>query len=102
LSGLDINTWIMMEAAGANAVTVPLEADMPLQPGRAGEVLDFQNGHSVLVTQLGAGVTTIQAADGVTLLSVSGSPPFAMLAQYARASLVRIRMNTWLVEGAFA
>lgn len=103
LTGLQINTCMIMDAAGSNTITVPLEEDMPLPPLRSGlPQLDFQNGHSILIAQLGAGQTTIAAADGVTLLSVAGSPPFSLLAQYARASLMRVAMNTWLVDGSFA
>lgn len=101
LTGLDINTWLLMDVAGANTVTVPTEAEMPLPRFRSGLAqLDFQNGHSVLVTQMGNGLTTLVPGAGVTFLSTSGS--FAFAARYARAALVRVAQNTWLVEGAFA
>ena len=77
---------VRMDNASANTVSIPLDVT-ELLPER-----------TVLVTQLGTGVTSIQAVAGVSLNGVDGG--FVDInAQYSGAALTKIAPNTYIVTG---
>lgn len=83
----DQNKLVEMNLAGANNLTVPANATVA-----------FPIGAQVMVSQFGAGKTTIVAAGGVTLYSDSGL--LSIGAQYAAVALIKINTNEWYVFGS--
>lgn len=83
----DASKAITMTNAAANTLNIPTNASVA-----------FPVGTVLAVYQGGAGVTTIDAASGVTLNGVSGGAG-AVSAQYSGCSLLKIATDTWLVAG---
>jgi len=82
----DASKMVEMNVGSANNLTVPPNSSVA-----------FSIGTQILVSQYGAGQTTIVAGAGVTLRSRSG---FLKLgAQYSGVSLVKIGTDEWYVQG---
>lgn len=81
LVAADADTHVRMNAAGANALTIPPNATVP-----------FRIGTEVWVEQAGAGVTTITAGAGVTLRTTVGVTPSA---QYGVMGWRKVAIDTW-------
>jgi hypothetical protein len=79
---------VTMNNASANTVTIPTNASVA-----------FDVGSVVTVIQIGAGVTTIEGATGVTVNGTSGGS-VSISAQYQGVSLLKIATNTWIASGA--
>lgn len=77
---------VEMNAAEANNLSVPPNADVA-----------FPIGTQVLITQYGVGQTSIVAGVGVTILSASGK--LKLTGQYSAATLVKIAENEWYLFG---
>ena len=81
----DAGKQVDMSNAAANTATIPLNATVP-----------FEIGAVVMVCQIGAGITTIAAAGGVTMLK----PPtrnFAINEPYEKAECHKVGVDTWRV-----
>jgi len=77
---------VRMDNAAANTVSIPLDST-ELLPER-----------TILITQLGAGITSIDAVSGVSLNGVDGG--FVdIIAQYSGAALTKVSANTYIVTG---
>jgi hypothetical protein len=85
----DANNGVEQLVAAANNLTIPLNATVA-----------FPVGTSVLVYQAGAGLTTIVATAGVTVVKRGSS--LAMGGQYALATLVKRATDTWILSGDIA
>jgi len=85
----DADKLIEMNKATSNTLTVPPNSSVA-----------FPIGTAILVTQYGAGATTIQAGSGVTIRSAAGA--LGISAQYAGASLIKIATNEWYLNGSIA
>ncbi len=85
----DSGKLIEMNSGIGNNLTVPTNITVA-----------FPVGTEILVYQAGTGQTTIVAAVGVTINSVSGN--LNLSAQYAAASLVQTAANIWLLSGSLA
>lgn len=83
----DAGGIVTIDKATANTFNVPLNASVA-----------FAVGTSIVVAQIGAGVTTIDAAIGVTLNGVNGGQA-AINAQYSAVTLVKLASDTWLMFG---
>lgn len=79
---------ITMNNASANTLTIPTNASVALPVGTV-----------VSIIQLGVGVTTVDAATGVTLNGVSGGAA-DLSAQHGAVSLVKIGADAWNLAGA--
>jgi hypothetical protein len=77
---------IEMNVGSANTLTIPTNIVVP-----------FPIGTQILISQYGAGQTTITAAGTVTLRSSGGKTKTA--AQYAMATLVKRGTNEWYLAG---
>ena len=86
------DTGSILETTGASSVTVtiPDEVSVP-----------FEIGTLINMTQVGAGVTTITAATGVSLNGVTGGSA-ALDGQWAGAALTKRGADAWTVQGALA
>lgn len=84
----DSGNMVTMSNASANVFTIPANATVA-----------FVVGTQIDVIQLGAGVTSITGAVGVTLNGISAGSG-ALSAQYAGVTLVKHATNTWTVSGA--
>lgn len=82
----DAGKLVEINNAGANNLTVPANADV-----------EFPIGTQLLVSQYGAGQTTIVAGVGVTIRSASGN--LKLTGQYSAATLVKIAENEWYLFG---
>lgn len=82
----DSSSLITMDNASANTVTIPLNSSVAYRVGTV-----------IMISQIGAGATTIAATGGVTLSTEVG---LILNAQYAMASLVKIATDQWLVTGS--
>lgn len=82
----DAGKSIDMNSGSANTLTIPANADV-----------EFPIGTQILVSQIGAGQTTIAGAAGVTV-QANGSR-LKLAGQYAQASLIKRNTNTWIVSG---
>lgn len=80
---------VEMNVAGANNLTVPLNA-----------AAAYAVGTLIEVYQYGAGQTTIVATGGVTLRSPSGK--LKLTGQYSSATLRKIAADEWAVSGDLA
>ena len=87
LAASDVNKMVEMNVGSANNLTVPLNS-----------VVSIAVGSVVMVSQYGAGQTTIVAASGVTLRSVGGW--LKLSARYGVVSLVKVATDEWYVYGA--
>lgn len=83
----DKDNLVEMNVATANVVTVPLNSTVA-----------FPVGSQILISQYGAGVTSVAPAGGVTIRSVNGSLNLGI--QYSAATLVKIGTNEWYLFGA--
>lgn len=83
------NLMIEMDVAGANNLTVPLNATVA-----------FPIGTQILVKQVGAGLTTVVATGGVTITSSSGS--LDSPGQNSLMALIKKGTNTWYLENGSA
>lgn len=84
----DRGAIVRVNAAAANAVTVPKNADVA-----------FPVGSVVEIRQAGAGQTTIAAAAGVT---INSAETLALRKQHSSASLVKIAQDEWDLVGDLA
>lgn len=82
----DAFSLIEMELAGANTLTIPLNATVA-----------FPVGTIIYVTQIGAGQTQIVPTGGVTLQSDGGADKIAT--QYSEVSLRKRATDTWQLVG---
>jgi hypothetical protein len=82
----DASKIIEMDALGANTVTVPLDSSVA-----------FPVGTEITVLQLGAGVTTIAFASGVTFRSNNFGTRIGD--QYSGATLIKRAANDWYLIG---
>jgi len=87
-----IDTGSILETTGASSVTVtiPTETTVP-----------FETGTLINVTQIGSGVTTVQAAAGVSLNGVPGGS-IALDGQWSGAALTKRGADAWVIQGALA
>lgn len=79
---------VTMDNASANTVTVPTNGTVA-----------FDIGSVVNIVQIGAGVTTITGATGVTVNGTSGGS-ISISAQYQGASLLQVATDVWIASGA--
>jgi len=86
LALIDSNRLVEMNVASANNVTVPNDS-----------VVNFPVGSNVDIAQLGAGVTGLVAAAGVTLRAYNNNLHLA--GQYAIASVIKRAANDWWAVG---
>ena len=88
LTSGDVNLLVEMNtpSGSSNTVTVPSNASASIDIGS-----------QLVITQYGAGQTTIAAGSGVTLRSAQGYLKLAY--QYSAASLVKIDTDEWYVYG---
>lgn len=87
----DQDAVVSMSNASANTLTIPANATTA-----------FPVGTKVEVWRLGAGITTIAGATGVTLQGNGGSVPAGscdIQTQYGGATLTKIATDTWMVGG---
>lgn len=82
----DNGKHVEMNVASANNLTVPQNSSVA-----------FPVGSQILVTQLGAGQTTLVADTNVTIRS--NGAKLKLVGQYAQATLVKRDTNEWIVSG---
>lgn len=82
----DEGKLVEMNVAIANTVTLPPNSSVA-----------FAIGSTILLSQYGAGQTSVAAGAGVTIRSAGGA--LALSARYAGASLVKIAANEWYLQG---
>lgn len=82
----DASKLVEMNVAGANNLTVPLNATQA-----------FAIGTQIMISQYGAGQTTIVATGGVTIRSSGGK--LKLSGQYSGASLLKIGTDEWYLFG---
>jgi hypothetical protein len=87
LVAADANTWIEMNVATANNLTIPPNSSVALPVGTV-----------ITVVQIGAGQVTLVPGSGVTILS-SGSA-LRLNGQYSNAMLYKRATDTWVALGA--
>jgi hypothetical protein len=85
----DADKLVTMNNASANTLTIPTNS-----------VVAFPIGTQILISQSGAGVTTIQGDPGVTIQSFNSLVSTA--GQYATVSLIKKGTDTWLLTGNLA
>lgn len=83
----DVGGIVRTNVAGANTVTVPPNADVPIDVDSV-----FR------VQQAGAGATTITAGAGVTVNKLS-TKTLVMAGQHGEVTLRKVATNTWVVTG---
>jgi hypothetical protein len=83
----DQNGVVTMDNAAANTITINTNATTALNVG-----------HQTDIIQLGAGVTTVDAAVGVTLNGVSGGA-VALSGQFEPATILKVATDTWVIFG---
>lgn len=91
LVAADQSAIVTMNNASANTLTIPANATTA-----------FPIGTKVEIWRLGAGVTTIAGATGVTLQGNGGSASAGscdIQTQYGGATLTKIATDTWMVGG---
>jgi hypothetical protein len=81
----DANTWVRMNVASANNLTVPANSSVA-----------FPVGTEIHVEQKGAGQTTVVADTGVT---VNTSETLKLEGQYAVATLKKVATDEWTLIG---
>lgn len=82
----DADKLVEMNNASANNLTVPLNATVA-----------YATGTQILLSQYGAGQTTVVATGGVTVRSSGGK--LKLTAQYSGATLIKIDTNEWYLFG---
>lgn len=82
----DAGICVEMNNASANTLTVPPNSSVA-----------FPVGTQILITQYGAGQTTIAAGAGVTIRQADAKLKLAK--QYAQASLVKRATDEWVLSG---
>ena len=85
----DENKLVEMNVGSANNLTVPLNSSVA-----------YSIGTQILISQYGAGQTTIVATGGVTIRSSGGK--LKLNAQYSGATLIKIATNEWYLFGDIA
>lgn len=90
----DAGKKILMNSASSNTFTVPLNSSVAYPFTPDGPTT------KIVVTQLGAGITTIAATVGVTLHN--SAPSLSIGDQYASAILTKIGTDEWVVENGTA
>lgn len=83
---VDAGRMIEMNAAGVNTLTVPPQSDV-----------NFPIGTQIMVSQYGAGQTSIAAGAGVTIRSEGGA--LNISGQYSVATLIKRDINEWYLVG---
>ena len=88
-----LNSICTMNNASANTFRIPTDA-----------TYNFPIGTTLLVYQVGAGVTTINAVtSGTTTINSAGAVASApVLARYKSAACIKVAANSWIVVGAIA
>jgi len=76
---------VMVTSSSANALTIPPNSSVALPVGT-----------TVIVAQLGTGITTLTPGAGV---SIVGTPGLKLRARYSGATLIQTAANTWLAIG---
>jgi len=82
----DAGKDIEMNVSSGNSLSVPANADVA-----------FPVGTQIIITQLGAGQTTIVALSGVTIRSSGGK--LKITDQYSGATLIKRGTNEWVLYG---
>lgn len=83
-----VDTMIRMNVVAANTVTVPPDSSA-----------SFLDGDTIIVSQVGTGLTTLVAGSGVTI----NSPLSLSLGmRYGKVTLTHVAANEWDVEGNLA
>jgi ferric-dicitrate binding protein FerR (iron transport regulator) len=82
----DADKLVEMNNASANNLTIPLNATVA-----------YATGTQILLSQYGAGQTTVVATGGVTVRSSGGK--LKLTAQYSGATLIKIDTNEWYLLG---
>ena len=85
----DAGKAVLMNVGSANNLTIPPNSSVA-----------FDVGTQIVITMIGAGVTTIVDGSGVTTNSKDNKA--AIDGQYASVSLIKTATDTWLVTGALA
>lgn len=85
----DDGKLVEMNVGSANDLTVPLNATVA-----------FPVGTQILLSQYGAGQTTVVATGGVTIRSSGGK--LKLTGQYSAATLVKIATDEWYLFGDIA
>lgn len=85
----DASKLVEMNVATANNLTVPLNSTVA-----------FPVGTQILLSQYGAGQTTVVATGGVTINSSGGK--LKLNVQYSGATLIKIATNEWYLFGDIA
>jgi hypothetical protein len=83
----DVNKMVEMDLSTGNTLSIPLNT-----------TVNFPIGSVIMVSQYGAGQTTISGVSGVALRSVGGWLKIA--ARYGVVSLVKVATDEWYVYGA--
>jgi len=83
---LDAGKLVEMNSASANNLTVPLNSTVA-----------YSTGTQILLSQYGAGQTTVVATVGVTVRSSGGK--LKLTAQYSGATLIKIATDEWYLFG---
>ena len=84
----DAASIVKVNSSLATTVTIPID-------GEGGYT--FPTGTQIVLTQLGVGQVTVEAASGVQLLSEGNRVSFK--SRYAIASLIKLGANQWLLSG---
>ena len=82
----DKNKLVEMNVGSANNLTIPLDSS-----------ISFAIGTQILLSQYGAGQTTILPTGGVTLRSALGKTK--LTSQYSGATLIKIATDEWYLFG---
>lgn len=82
----DADKLVEMNNASANNLTIPLNATVA-----------YATGTQILLSQYGAGQTTVVATGGVTVRSSGGK--LKLTAQYSGATLIKIATDEWYCFG---
>jgi len=85
----DADKLVEMNVGSANNLTVPPNSDVA-----------FPTGTQILISQYGAGQTSVLAGSGVTIRS-SGAK-LKLTGQYSGGSLIKIATNEWYLFGDIA
>lgn len=86
----DQGKCVTMDSGSSNSLTVPADA-----------TIDFPIGATILIRQIGSGLTTILPAGGVTIqkrITVG----FDLVGQFAQCVLHKVAINTWQLAGELA
>jgi hypothetical protein len=81
----DAGGAVEINNASANNLNIPLNS-----------VISFPIGCQIMITQTGAGQTTLNPISGVTL---NATPGLKLRAQWSAATLIKRATNTWIAIG---